>query len=112
MGRDSLIQQKDITDIASQLNCISGSAMSTKDIQQKIHQAQPRSVSERGCIPLTKLDYHPHGTTLRNYAALISSKNNISITTSEISKTFTRYTSENSLISAMALLCVISATHY
>ena len=94
------------------MNCISGSTMSTNYIQQNIHQAQLRSVSEIGCVPLTKMDYQPHRTTLHNFAALITGENNRSITASEIPKTCTCYTAENPLISAMALLYVISATHY
>ena len=61
------------------------------------------------------MDYHHHRTTIHNYAALLASKNiyiYIYITTSEILKTCKRYTAENSLISVMTLLCVISATQY
>ena len=69
-------------------------------------------VSERGCVPLNKMDYNPHRKTLHNYAVLIASKKYIFITTSAIPNNCTRYTAEKSLISTMSLLCVISATHY
>ena len=81
-------------------------------ISEKNQQAQLRPVSERGRVLLNKMDYQPHRKTLHNYAALNASEKNIYITTSAILKTCTRYTAENSLISAMELLCVISATHY
>ena len=58
------------------------------------------------------MDYQTHRTTLHNYAALIASKSNISITIWEIPNICTPYTADKSLISAVALLCVISATHY
>ena len=58
------------------------------------------------------MDYQTHRTTLHNYAALIASKSNISITIWEIPNICTPYTADKSLISAVALLCVISDTHY
>ena len=58
------------------------------------------------------MEYQHHSTTIHNYAALIDSKNYISITTLALPKTCTRYTAENSLISEIALLCAIYATIY
>ena len=86
--------------------------MSTNDIWQNIHQAQLGSVSERGRAPLTKIDHQPHRTTLHTYADLIASEKNIYITTSEIPKTHTPYTAENSLNSAFSFLYLFAATHY
>ena len=94
------------------MKCISGSKISTNNFRKNIQQAQLRSVSESGRVPLTKIDYHPHRTTIHNYAALIVREKNISITTSETPNTCTCYTAENSFIYAMALLCVISTTRY
>ena len=47
VGRYYLLQKKDITDIAIQLNRISGSKMSTKHSRKNIQQAKLRSVSEK-----------------------------------------------------------------
>ena len=58
------------------------------------------------------MDYQSHRKILHNYAAIIAGKNNIYITTSAITNTCTCYAVENSLISAMAHLYVISSTHY
>ena len=101
VGKDYLIQQKDIADNATQLNYISGSTISTNHIRKNIQQAQLRSVSERGRVSLTKMDYQPQSKTLHNHAALTSRKYNRSITTLSITKTCKRYTTENSLISMM-----------
>ena len=79
---DIPVLNKDITDIASQLNCISGSTMSTNDTQKKIQQAQLRSISERGRVPLRKMDYQPHRTTLHNYAAIIVIRSHVDEITS------------------------------
>ena len=79
---DIPVLNKDITDIASQLNCISGSTMSTNDTQKKIQQAQLRSISERGRVPLRKMDYQPHRTTLHIYAAIIVIRSHVDEITS------------------------------
>ena len=51
-------------------------------------------------------------STVSNYKAKVASQKNVSICNTVVSKTRTRYTAENSLISAMALLCVVAASHY
>ena len=50
-------------------------------------------------------------TTLNNYSAVLDTTDGISITESYVSKTNSRYTSEKSLISSMALVCVVATTH-
>ena len=50
--------------------------------------------------------------TLTNYQALIAHQSDVSISKTVVTKSVGRFTAENSLISAMALLCVIAATHY
>ena len=47
-----------------------------------------------------------------NYSSLIASQTGIGITNTTIQKNCGRYTSENSLISAMALFFVIALTHF
>ena len=54
----------------------------------------------------------PSKQTCKNYLALVANESGVSICTSITSKTRTRYTTESSLISAMALICVVSATHF
>jgi hypothetical protein len=51
-------------------------------------------------------------TTTSNYAALLASQPSVSITKTAIKKTQTRYTAENSLISLMALVLDVAATHF
>ena len=59
------------------------------------------------------IDYVPSETSLRNYKALLyCTQPNISIKATSISKTNSRYTAENSLISAMAFALVVATTHY
>ena len=54
----------------------------------------------------------PCKSTLTNYIALMAHSPEISICTSTTSKTTTRFTAENSLISAMSLCCLVAYTHY
>ena len=54
----------------------------------------------------------PSKQTCKNYLALVANENDVSICTSMISKTRTRYTVEIFLILAMTLICVVSATHF
>ena len=48
--------------------------------------------------------------TLTNYCALLAHKTGVSLCNEAITKTAGRYTAENILISAVALLCVVAAT--
>ena len=43
---------------------------------------------------------------------MLAASSGISISTTSVTKSSTRYTAENSLISAMALLGVVATTHY
>ena len=78
-----------------------------------IREKKKKRVEENGFVPLRTDFYDPSRTTLNNYKALIVAKSDV-ITTSntEIGKSNSRYISENSLISSVALLLVVSATHY
>ena len=54
----------------------------------------------------------PSHTTINNYKAMLATSEGVSICSSTISKTNTRYTAENSLISSMALICTVAASHF
>ena len=104
--------KNDIANIQFDLNKLSGSILQTTESGRKIRIIQKEKVIARGRIPITKEDITPCMDTLINYQAAIASEENVSICTSVVPKTRTRYSAENSLISAMALLCVIAAIHY
>ena len=63
-------------------------------------------------VPITKLDMTPSWTILSNYSAVLGNTDGVSICNTATSKSRTRYTTENSLVSAMALFCVVTATHF
>lgn len=89
----------------------SGKTISNLEIKQKLKEAQVKRIKDQGRVPLTD-GKDPSITTITNYKGLMSSANGVSMCTNATPKTRTRYTAENSLISAMALLCVIATTHY
>ena len=111
-GRQKLLNEEDIVNISFDLNKCSGSTISTTEIAKKIEVIQKENVIAQGRVPITKGDMRPCKGTLINYQAVIASMDNVSICTSVVPKTRTRYSAENSLISAMALVCVVAATHY
>ena len=55
-------------------------------------------------VPITKMGIIPTKQTCKFYLTLVANENDVSICISIISKTQTRYTAENSLISAMVLI--------
>ena len=73
---------------------------------------QKGNVIDQGRVPITKLDLEPSCQTLTNYTAILANTDGVSICNSAVAKSKTRYTAENSLISAMALICVVAATHF
>ena len=111
-GRHRLLSTNDIANIQFDLNKFSGSTLQTTEIGEKIRIIQKEKVIAQGRVPITKEDITPCMGTLINYQAAIANQDNVSICTSVVPKTRTRYSAENSLISAMALLCVIAAIHY
>ena len=83
-----------------------------EEIKSKIQESQIEKVVKRGRVPITKQGINPHHKTLTNYQALLAGSDGILICQSVTPKTRTRYTAENSLISAICLVMVVAATHY
>ena len=112
VGRGRFLKEIEIEKLATDLNTRIGSTIGTNEIKDRIKKSQIAMVEHIGRVPITKLDIQPHRKTLSNYSALIANNPIVSICSSVVPKTNTRYTAENSLISSMAFLCVIALTHY
>ena len=110
--RHHLLTEFDITAIKDDINKCSGSNISKRETGSKIKLIQQQHVIAQGRVPIIKHDMNPGKGTLINYQYVITDSVGVSITTSIVPKTRTRYTAENSLISAMTLVCVVTATHY
>ena len=83
-----------------------------KEIEDATTSRQLSVIDNFGRVPITRMGIIPSKQTCKNYLALVANESGVSICTSITSKTRTRYTTESSLISAMALICVVSATHF
>ena len=111
-GKPRLLTKSDVSDIVNELSTKNGLSFGRYMIAEKIRKSQESGIKSSGRVPLTTLDYQPKVNTINSYASLIASQAGVSINNTTISKTYGRYTAENSLISAMALLCVIAWTHF
>ena len=111
VGRNKMMDDTEVQKIVEDLTLFSGKTISNEEIKEQLKQAQVKRITEQGRVSLTN-DKDPCKATIINYKGLISSTNGVSMCTNTTSKTHTRYTTENSLIAAMALLCVIATTHY
>ena len=104
-GRNRMLPEASIEQVKFKLGKYSGSTLDNKELTTFIQEAQKQVVIGQGRVPITKQNIQPSVTTLRNYMATIAYSDGVSICTSVVPKTRTRFTAENSLISAMALLC-------
>ena len=111
VGRNRMMDDTEVKRIVDDLTLYSGKTISNEEIKEQLKQAQVKRIKDQGRVPLTN-GIDPCKATIINYKGLISSTNGVSMCTNTTPKTRTRYTAENSLISAMALLCVIATTHY
>ena len=76
-------------------------------IEDSITSIQLSTIDNVGHVPMTKMGIIPNKQTCKHYLDLVANEIDVSIYRSIISKTRTRYTAENSLISAIALMCRI-----
>ena len=111
-GPPRLLKCEDIQEMSLLLTKVSGNSIASDELKAKIQENQTKAAENRGLVPITKIDYEPSRMTLTNYCALVAHEKGVSITDTVIKNTSTRYTAENSLISAMALLSVVACTHY
>ena len=110
-GRSRLLEDPDIQAITSELINTNGSSIGAQIVEEKIKEVQESNVRRDGLVPIMNSDKMKR-TSVSNYMALIAHQPGISICRKVIDKTTSRYTAENSLISAMSLLCIIAATHF
>ena len=111
-GREPLLTQEDIAEVAATLDRTSGSTMAREEIVTFIRTKRGDKIKVAGFVPIDGVLDACYTTTSNYYAGLIASQPTVSITKTAIKKTQTRYTAENSLISSMALAVVVAATHF
>jgi hypothetical protein len=112
VGRDALLTQEDLAEVAVTLDRTGGSTMARDEIRNLISTKRADRIRAAGFVPIDGVVVEACITTTSNYAALLAAQPSVSITKTAIKKTQTRYTAENSLISSMALVLVVAATHF
>ena len=110
-GRKRYLDEDKIKEISTEIKIKNGDSLTAKAIKEKIIDSKKESAEKWGIVPLIKLIFNPCPRTVSNYCAFLAHQSRLSLSKTVITKTFGRYTAENSLISAMVLLCVIAATH-
>ena len=90
---------------------LNGNTISTEEISKMIKDKTEKKIISDGHVPISQ-SVEPHRTTLVNYKALLAATEGISIAKSFTHKSNTRFTAENSLISAMSFLVLVACTHY
>ena len=86
--------------------------MSHTGLTDQIVESQKKRLIDNGFVPLNDAKFKPLPQSIRNWRAVLANEETVSICTSATPKTTTRYTAENSLISAMAFLCIVANIHY
>ena len=82
-----------------------------KKMTEKIMRFQIERAQNQGKVGLNSTK-DPCKSTLINYIAMVAHSPEISVYASTTAKTTTRFTAENSLISAMPLCCLVACTQY
>ena len=98
--------------LVKRLKTCSGSVITADDIVEKINETRVREADRLGLVPITSKHYKPCRATIDNCLAEIANSEGVHIDTSVSSKTSSRYTAENSLISSMALVILVACTHF
>ena len=82
------------------------------EIVEKINETRVRETDQLGFVPITSKNCKPYRATIYNCLVEITNLEGFHIATSISSKTPSRYTAENSLISSMALVFLVAYTHF
>ncbi len=88
----------------------SGHVWSKSDVSQALSDYHIKKIEEAGFVSLSQPEFAR--STIRNYLALLSNQENISISQSSSQKTTTRFAAENSLRALISNLALISSTHF
>ena len=111
VGRKPIMTDNDIETVIDDVVRVKGKAIGLKEISKLLVESSKDKVRNTGCVPLSDIQ-KPSTNTIKNYRALIASNDRIKVTNETIGKTDARYSAENSLMSAMALVVLVASTHY
>ena len=83
---------------------------SEKKMNDQIKVMLLKNMIKNGALPATNMKFNP--TTIANYKALFAAKGGISLILESLAKCDNRWIQERSIIGSMALIVVVSMTHF
>jgi hypothetical protein len=88
----------------------SGHVLSKSNLSRALSDYHIKKIDEAGFVSLSQPEFAR--STIRNYLALLSNQENISISQSSSQKTTTRFAAENSLCALISYLALIGSTRF
>lgn len=105
------MENDDVDEVVEVLAKKVGKSIGKKDVNNILVAHQKKRFEKKGFVALN-IPNKLNRTSINNYGAVIASSNKISISKTAVDKSDARFTAENSLMSAVALLIVVAATHF
>jgi hypothetical protein len=100
----------EIKTMADSMECLTGRVWSDSDLSQALSNNHARKMEEAGLVNLSAPEFSR--SSIRNYMAMLSNQQNLSISQSCSQKTSTRFAAENSLRASISNLALIGSTHF
>ena len=110
-GCPPLLDNENFKEFISHVSKDSGKTFSHDEISKFIETTNNKKIINAGLVPILDSSI-PSRSATANYRAMVAADPNITIATSAISKTSSRFSAETSLRSAISFLMVVSTTHF
>ena len=109
-GRPPIASLDEVKTMAASLEGQSGRVWSDTDLSRALSHIHTKKMDEAGLVSLSAPEFSR--SSKRNYMALLSNQESISISQSSTQKTTTRFAAENSLRASISNLALIGSTHF
>ena len=109
-GRPPIASLDEVKTMAASLEGQSGRVWSDTDLSRALSHIHTKKMDEAGLVSLSAPEFSR--SSKRNYMALLSNQESISISQSSMQKTTTRFAAENSLRASISNLALIGSTHF
>jgi hypothetical protein len=110
-GRKALLSVEELRMAASGLWLEKGATWGLKEVTEKVTAAREAKAAKQG-MKVTAVVNACCSRSNKNYMTQLVTMGGISLSTSAIQKTNRRFTSENSLMSAMSFACTVALSHF
>ena len=109
-GRPPIATLDEIKTMAESMESLQGRVWSDSDLSQALSDNHAKKMEEACLVNLSAPEFSR--SSKRNYIALLSNQQNLSISQSSSQKTSTRFAAENSLRASISNLALIGSTHF